>query len=251
MLMHAWERYFETMEGVVQKARDTQGEPLMEAARALAATTKDGGLIHLFGSGHSSLVTEDVFWRSATMANVHAIFESAVAGINEITKTSLMEKVEGLGQVIVSYNEVDRPDSIICVSNSGNNAATVDVALAAKARGVTVIGITNVEYADTLTTQHSSGKKLKDIADIVIDNCSLIGDAAIELEGLPVKVGATSTIPVVFLIAGLLAQTCELLLEEGITPDVYYNGHLEYESADVREHNQELVKKYRRRMRNL
>ena len=117
--------------------------------------------------------------------------------------------------------------------------------------GVPVIAFTNVVYADTLTTQHSSGKKLKDIADIVIDNCSLIGDAAIELEGLEVKVGATSTIPVVYMLAGLLAQTCELLLERGVTPDVYYNGHLEYERSDVREHNQALVEKYRRRMRNL
>ena len=249
--MRAWQRYFETMNEVVQKAYDTQGNNIMRAAEVLADATEKDGIIHLFGSGHSSLVTEDCFWRSATLANVHAIFESAVAGINEITKTSHLEKVEGIGQVIVSYNEVRPPDVMVCFSNSGNNAATVDVALAAKAADVPVIAFTNVVYADTLTTQHSSGKKLKDIADIVIDNCSLIGDAAIELEGLEVKVGATSTIPVVYMLAGLLAQTCELLLERGVTPDVYYNGHLEYERSDVREHNQALVEKYRRRMRNL
>ena len=249
--MRAWQRYFETMNGVVQRAYDTQGDNIMRAAQMLADATEKGGIIHLFGSGHSSLVTEDCFWRSATLANVHAIFESAVAGINEITKTSLLEKVEGIGQVIVSYNEARPPDVMMCFSNSGNNAATVDVALAAQAAGVPVIAFTNVEYADKLTTQHSSGKKLKDIADLVIDNCSLIGDAAIELEGLEVRVGATSTIPVVYLLAGLLAQTCELLLERGVTPDVYYNGHLEYERTDVREHNQALVEKYRRRMRNL
>lgn len=68
---------------------------------------------------------------------------------------------------------------------------------------------------------------------------------------LDVKVGATSTIPVVYLLAGLLAQTCENLLEQGITPDVYYNGHLAYERDDVKEHNDALVDKYYRRMRNL
>ena len=205
----------------------------------------------MFGSGHSSLVTEDVFWRSATLANVHAIFESGVAGINEITKTSHMEKLEGVGRVIAEYNRLVPPDVLVCISNSGNNASTVDMALAAKERGLPVIAFTNVEYADQLTTQHSSGKKLKDIADVVIDNCSIIGDAAVKLDGLEVKVGATSTIPVVYMLAALLVQTCDNLLKQGITPDVYYNGHLAYESDHVKEHNDALVDKYYWRMRNL
>lgn len=249
--MKAWQRYFETMQAVVQKAYDTQGEKLMEASRVLAECTKNDGIIHLFGAGHSGLVTEDVFWRSATMANVHAIFESSVSGINEITKTGKLEKLEGLGTILVDYNHVAPPDAMICISNSGNNAATVDVALACKAKGVPVIAFTNPIYADQLTTQHSSGKKLKDVADIVIDNCSLIGDAAVELDGLEVKVGATSTIPVVFMLPALLVQTCENLLEERVKPDVYYNGHLEYESGMVKEHNTALVEKYYRRIRNL
>ena len=89
----------------------------------------------MFGCGHSGLVTEDVFWRSATLANVHAIFESAVSGINEITKTSRLEKLEGLGRVIAEYNRLAPPDVLVCFSNSGNNAATVDMALAAHEMG--------------------------------------------------------------------------------------------------------------------
>ncbi len=187
--MKAWQKYFKTMQEVVEKAYDSQGEQLEKAARVLAECTKNNGLIHLFGSGHSSLMTEDVFWRAASLANTHAIFESSVAGINEITKTSKIEKLEGLGNILVQYNHVEKPDVMICLSNSGNNAVTNDVALECKKRGVTVIAFTNIEYADQLTTQHSSGKKLKDIADIVIDNCSLIGDAAVKLDGLEMKVG--------------------------------------------------------------
>ncbi len=249
--MEAWKRYFQTMNGVVEKAYNTQGDNLMKAADLLTECTKNDGIIHVFGCGHSSLVTEDVFWRSATLANVHAIFESAVSGINEITKTSRLEKVEGLGRVIAEYNRLAPPDVLICISNSGNNAGTVDMAMAAKEMGLPVIAFTNVEYADMLTTHHSSGKKLKDVADVVIDNCSIIGDAAVELEGLDVKVGATSTIPVTFMLPALLVQTCENLLKEGITPDVYYNGHLEFERDDVKEHNTALVNKYFWRMRNL
>ena len=249
--MKSWQRYFTIMQAVVENVFNTQEENMAKAANILASTTKNEGIIHLFGSGHSSLIAEDVFWRAATLANVHAIFESAVAGINEVTKTSKIEKLEGIGQVIVDYNRIMPPDAIICISNSGNNAATVDVALAAKARGVPVIAITNVTYADQLTTHHSSGKKLKDVADVVIDNCSLYGDAAVELDGFPQKVGATSTIPAAFIVPALLVQTCENLLEDGVQPDVYYNGHLAYEDPNIKLHNDALVDKYFYKIRNL
>ena len=171
--MQAWQQYFQIMNEVVERAYRTQGENIMKAAELLTECTKKDGLIHMFGCGHSGLVTEDVFWRSATLANVHSIHESAVSGINEITKTSYLEKVEGIGRVIAEYNRLAPPDVLVCFSNSGNNAGTVDMALAAKEMGLPVIAFTNVTYADQLTTQHSSGKKLKDIADVVIDNCSL------------------------------------------------------------------------------
>lgn len=249
--MKSWQRYFEVMREVVEDVLNTQEANIMKAAEILTDTTKNNGIIHLFGSGHSSLIAEDVFWRAATLANVHAIFESAVAGINEVTKTSKIEKLEGIGRIILEYNRTLPPDAIICISNSGNNAATVDVALGAKERGVPVIAITNVTYADQLTTHHSSGKKLKDVADVVIDNCSLYGDAAVEIPGFSQKVGATSTIPVAFIVPALLVQTCENLVELGIQPDVYYNGHLAYEDPAIKLHNDALVDRYFYRIRNL
>jgi len=249
--MKSWQLYFEVMREVVEDVLNTQEANMMKAADILTNTTKNNGIIHLFGSGHSSLIAEDVFWRAATLANVHAIFESAVAGINEVTKTSKIEKLEGIGRIILEYNRVLPPDAIICISNSGNNAATVDVALGAKERGVPVIAITNVTYADQLTTHHSSGKKLKDVADVVIDNCSLYGDAAVEIPGFSQKVGATSTIPVAFIVPALLVQTCENLVDLGIQPDVYYNGHLAYEDPAIKLHNDALVDKYFYRIRNL
>jgi len=249
--MKVWQEYFSIMQEVVAKAQATQEKNILKAADILTDCTKKGGIIHLFGCGHSGLVTEDVFWRAATMANVHAIFEPSVAGINEITKSGFMEKIEGMGQVLMNYQRITPPDVMICISNSGNNAITIDVAMEAKQRGLPLIVFTNVEYSDFLTTQHSSGKKLKDYADVVIDNCSLIGDAAVALEGFPMKVGSTSTIPTVFLLNSLLVQTCDNLVKQGFTPDVYYNGHLTYEMPDAKEHNDRLMDKYFYRIRNL
>ena len=107
--MKVWQEYFKIMKEVVEKAEATQEENILKAADILTECTKEGGLIQLFGCGHSGLVTEDVFWRAATLANVHAIFEGSVAGINEMTKSSHMEKVEGLGEVIVDYQRIAPP----------------------------------------------------------------------------------------------------------------------------------------------
>jgi uncharacterized phosphosugar-binding protein len=249
--MKAWQKYFKGIQECVDKVYQSQGDNLARAAEICVECVKNDGIIHTFGCGHSSLVCTDVFWRASTLANVHQIFESATSGSNEITKTSKIERLEGLGQLIVDYQRIGEHDILIAVSNSGNNAVTVDVVRRFKELGHKVIAITNVDYADKLTTAHSCGKKLKDLADVILDNCSAYGDATVELEGLEMKVGGSSTIPQVYLMNALLVQTCEDLLEQGIIPDVYYNGHLAYESDKVKKNNDGLVDKYFYRMRNL
>ena len=99
----------------------------MKAAGILADCTEKGGIIRTFGCGHSHLICEDVFWRAATLANVQAIIEPSVTGQVEITKSGKVETMEGYGQVIFKYHRIARPDAVICISNSGNNAVTIDL----------------------------------------------------------------------------------------------------------------------------
>ncbi len=247
----AWERYFGAVTGVVDELRATQGANIEAAATLCAECTKNGGIIRAFGCGHSALITEDVHWRSATLANVQAVVESAVAGPGEVTKSSYLEKLPGYGEIIVEYNRIAPPDVLVAVSNSGNNTVTIDVARACQRRGVKVIVITAVAYSDYLKTLHTEGVKLKDCADVVLDNCSLIGDAAVEMEGFDIKVGSTSTIPAVYLLNAVLTQTVENLLAQGFAPDVYYNGNLGANKDEVYRHNNALIDKYFYRIRNL
>lgn len=249
--MEAWKRYFEGENEIVEKIKNTQGENIMKAARILADCTKKGGLINTFGCGHSHLVCEDIFWRAGTLANVKAIIESSVTGQVEMTKSCKVEKIEGYGQIIFDYHKIKSPDVVICISNSGNNAVTVDFARAAKEADVPVIALTNVRYSDYLVKNHSLNINLKDIADVVIDNCSAIGDAIVSIDNFDMKVGSSSSIPNIFIQTSLLAQTAELLVQEGFQPDVYYNGHLYKNDAKTQEHNEELIDKYYYRIRNL
>lgn len=249
--MEAWNKYFEVLQEVVEKVKTTQGDNIMAAAKILAETTKKGGIIYGFGTGHSHLVVDDAFWRAATPANYCALLEQSATGSFEITKSYFIENTYDIGKLIVDYHRITPNDCMIIISNSGNNIAPVDAAIRAKEKGIPVIAITAVEYSDFLKTKHKDGVKLKDVADVVLDNCSLIGDAAVEIENFEMKVGSTSTIPNVFLQNAILTQMVELLVKEGYQPDVYYNGHMAFMKADCADHNDKLVDKYFYRIRNL
>lgn len=249
--MRAWERYFETMQQVVRRVRETQGDAIERAAELLADVTERGGIIYGFGTGHSHLVCDDAFWRAATPANYCALLEQSATGSFEITKSYGFENLYGVGSNVVDYHRITADDAMIIVSNSGNNIAPVDAALRAREKGIPVIAITAVEYSDFLTTKHRAGVKLKDVADVVLDNCSLVGDAAVEVEGFPMRVGSTSTIPAVFLQSAVLAEMVEVLVRRGFEPDVYYNGHMAFMDESCADHNDRLVDKYFYRIRNL
>lgn len=249
--MRAWKSYFKVMEEIVEKIETTQQEAIGRAAVLLADTTQKGGIIYGFGTGHSHLVTDDAFWRAATPANYCALLEQSATGSFEITKSYEIENIYGIGKKIVDYHRITPKDCMIIISNSGNNIAPVDAALRAKEKGIPVIGITAVEYSGYLKTKHRDGVKLKDVADVVLDNCSLIGDAAVEIEGFPMKVGSTSTIPNVYLQNAVLVEMVDILVKRGFRPDVYYNGHMAFMDENCANHNQELVDKYFYRIRNL
>ncbi len=249
--MRAWKSYFKVMEEIVEKIETTQQEAIGRAAALLADTTQKGGIIYGFGTGHSHLVTDDAFWRAATPANYCALLEQSATGSFEITKSYEIENIYGIGKKIVDYHRITPKDCMIIISNSGNNIAPVDAALRAKEKGIPVIGITAVEYSGYLKTKHRDGVKLKDVADVVLDNCSLIGDAAVEIEGFPMKVGSTSTIPNVYLQNAVLVEMVDILVKRGFRPDVYYNGHMAFMDENCANHNQELVDKYFYRIRNL
>ncbi|MBR5341857.1 MAG: SIS domain-containing protein [Erysipelotrichaceae bacterium] len=249
--MKAWEKYFAQIDEIIKKIEETQGENILKAAEILTKTTENGGIIYGFGTGHSHLVADDAFWRAATPANYCALLEPSATGNQEITKSYFVENTYGIGKLVVDYHRITPNDCMIIISNSGNNIAPVDAALRAKEKGIPVIAITAVEYSDYLKCKHKDNVKLKDVADVVLDNCSLIGDAAVEIEGFKMKVGSTSTIPNIYLQNAILTQMVENLVKKGIEPDVYYNGHLAFMDEDCADHNDRLVDKYFYRIRNL
>lgn len=245
--MKKYEAFFKNTNEVVARVLNTQGEQIEKAAEFVSDTLAQDGLVHTFGVGHSHLIAEEVLWRSGTLVPVHAILEPSMTGHSEILKSAYMEKLEGTGKIICDYHKIAPPDCLIVISNSGNNQVPIDVAAEARQRGVKVVGICSVTYCKDLNPRHSSGKKLIDVVDVVIDNCGNIGDTSVTIDGIEQPLGPTSTITGTYIIHAVLIQAAQNMVVRGLHPKVYWSGSL----PDGMQANQKFVDEYWTRIRNL
>lgn len=243
----SYKEYFHRIFEILEKIEKTQGENIKKAADIVTECVINDGILHTFGTGHSHCLAEDIFARAGTLVPVHAILEPSMTGHRQNIKSIYMEKIEGIGDIILNYHKVAPPDALLVISNSGNNAAPIEVAMEGRSRGVKVIAVVCLTYMNSLRPRHSSGKKLGDMADVVIDNCGEVGDTCLRYDGLEQGVGATSTVAGSFIINAILAQAVENLLKQGIEPPVFWSGNLE----GGMEANQKYLDRYWARIRNL
>ena len=179
--------YLDAASEIIRKIRDTQLDAIGRAADLCADTIAADGLVHLFGTGHSRMFLEEMYPRHGSFPGFHPIVElsltyhTEVVGANGQRQAMFIEKVEGLGQVIMKNFVFAPPDCFVIFSNSGVNEVVIDVGLEARKRNMPLIVVVSVAHCSVAKPRHSSGKRLIDIADIVIDNCTPAGDALVGL----------------------------------------------------------------------
>ena len=136
---------------------------------------------------------------------------------------------------------IKRGDVIVIISNSGRNGVPVDMAQLCKQNGVTVIALTNIEHSTSSPSRHKSGKRLFELADIVLDNCGCVGDASVYFDDIQRSAAPTSTVTGALILNAVVAQTVEYLLQAGIVPEVYSSSNID--GGD--EINEAYIQKYR------
>jgi uncharacterized phosphosugar-binding protein len=242
------ERYLELLVNRLGEVKAAEAAPLAEAAQAMAEALTQGGMIWVFGCGHSAALSMDIFYRAGGLMLVQPIFDQRVLLHHRpVTETSDWERKEGWAPELFQQSGARAGDVMIVLSTSGRNGAPVDMAFAAKAAGLKVIAVTSRAYATSQPSRHSSGKRVHELADIVIDNHSTPGDAELALPGLDQKVGPMSTAVGAAILQGLIVETVANLLARGETPPVFVSANLP--GGD--EHNQAVLARYRNRIRYL
>jgi uncharacterized phosphosugar-binding protein len=237
--------YASMMHSLLDQIIESQMVNIERAAQLIGDAIAADGILYTFGTGHSHVVAEDVAYRAGGLAPVDAILEASLTGHEKVRQSEFMERVEGMAAVIIDYYGITSKDALVVISNSGRNAAPIEMAALAKERGVPVIAITSLAHSQGTISRHSSGKKLYQIADVVIDNLCPKGDAMIHMDGLPVPVGASSGVAGMFIMHTIIVQTIQNLLERGIQPPVFMSGNLD--GSD--EFNRHLLERYHSRVK--
>jgi uncharacterized phosphosugar-binding protein len=224
--------YLDGAQAIVERIRNSQLDVIGQAAEICAASIAAGGLVHLFGTGHSRIPVEEIFPRHGSFPGFHPIVElslthhTQVVGANGQRQAMFLEKVEGLGEVILRNFDFGPHDSFMIFSNGGVNAVVIDVALGARARAMPVIAVVSLEHCLASTVRHSSGKRLPDLADVTIDNCTPAGDALVRVEGLAYPVGPGSTVGYATVVNALKCLVAAELTRLGQPPLVLTSGVL-------------------------
>jgi uncharacterized phosphosugar-binding protein len=219
--------YAHTMQTVLNTIVQQEMGKIEQAANIIANAVAQDGILYTFGTGHSHIVAEDVAYRAGGLVPVDAILEAALTGHEKVRQSESMERVEGIAKVILDYYNPSARDAIVIISNSGRNAAPIEMAMQAHERGMPVIAITSLAHSQGTTSRHSSGKKLYQLADVVIDNHCIKGDAMIHMQGLPMSVGAGSGVAGLFILHTIIVQTIQALIDRGIQPPVFMSGNLD------------------------
>jgi uncharacterized phosphosugar-binding protein len=222
--MNAATNYFDQTISILHHLREMQLENIERAAQICAESIASKGLVFLFGNGHSRMMCEEMTPRQGCYVGWVALVELAlsnhasIVGANGLRAPLHLEKYEGYAEEILKGFSFGAHDAMIVISTSGIRPVIVEMAAGAKQRGLPTIGICSVQHCQQSVPAHSSGKKLIDVADVVIDNGCPPGDCVIELEGLEWRTGPISTVTGGMIINMLRCRTAELLLERGVKP---------------------------------
>ena len=245
--------YLAAVRSAIDAIEATQLDPIRRAADRFAATILRGRLVHVFGTGHSRMAVEEMFPRYGSFPGFHPIvelsmtFHNAVVGANGQRQAMFLENVQGFGAVLWRNFAVTADDALLAISTSGCNAVTIDVALEAKRLGMPVVAMTSLAHAEVSTSRHESGKKLHEVADLVLDQQAPAGDSAVWIEGLETPVAPISSVSGCTVINLLKAEVARRLTEAGAPPMVLTAAcHLGADRA--RELFEATYDDYRRRM---
>jgi uncharacterized phosphosugar-binding protein len=239
------EAYFEAVAAGLGQLRATQGANLDAAADALVQAIVDGRRIFSFGASHSFILTEEMVYRTGGLMLINPIWPQGMnLSVRPLPMTSQIERVEGLGRILLENSAAQPNDVLLISSASGRNPVVIDMALVAREVPLTVIGIVALAYCEASSSRHSGGQRLHELCDIVIDEGAPVGDCAVAIPGLPQKTGPLSTVLGVTAVNALVCEVIARLMERGVTPPVYLSANLP--GGD--EHNARLMAENRDRI---
>jgi uncharacterized phosphosugar-binding protein len=236
------EGFFEVAREALERVQRTQLPEIRKAAETLAGRMLAGGVVHVFGTGHSEAFAMEMAGRAGGLAPVHAMTLKDLAfrgtrSADDVLDPTL-ERDPAVAREVLDLYDVRPEDALVVVSSSGRNGSTVEMAQAGRERGLPVVAVTSLDHTRRVTSRHPSGKRLFEVADVVIDNGAPFGDAVLEL-GDGLHVCAISSLTGALIAQALTAEIARRYLDAGEEPPVLVSANVDgsdERNAELRRH---------------
>ncbi len=249
-------QYYTAAAQAIEEVKNAQLDAIVTASGICAEKIGRGGVVFLFGSGHSRMMVDEMTPRQGCFVGFYPLVElsvanySAIVGPNGLRSALYLEKYEGYAEQILQSFHFGPDDAFIIISTSGIRPLVVEMAMGARSRKLPVIAIVSRRHCDSARAAHSSGKKLIDVADVVIDNRTPVGDCAVELQGLDWLTGPLSTITGALVINMIRCETARMLVEDGYKP-VMLPSHQFVRNDNAEDQLEKFYEAYRKNLRHL
>ncbi len=240
--------YLDAVTAAIKTVAETQADAVQRAADLVTASLTAGGVVQAFGCGHSEAVSMEIAGRAGGLVptNKVALRDIVLHGGEDAARLAdpLLERDPAVAHRLYELAPIKPDDIFVVASNSGVNGVIVEFALLVKERGHTLIAITSLAHSAAVASRHPSGRRLADIADLVLDNGAPYGDAALPVPGGG-AVGAISSITAALLVQQLVTEVVARMVAAGKTPPIYLSANVPEGDA----HNNELEARYAGRIR--
>src|SRR3954471_4998211 len=223
--MNTTETYLEKCSGIIETIRKQQPQ-LLQAAQWFADSILAGRVVHVFGTGHSRIMVEEMWPRYGSFPGFNPIvelsltFHNLVVGANGQRQAMFLENVPGLAERILRNFDLSPVDTALVISSSGCNVAPIEMAELFQQRGLKVVAIISRRHSEATSSKDPRGKRLQDFAEITLDTGPPPGDAMVKIEGLDPPVSPGSTLGGVLLVNSIKAEVADRLTKAGQPPKV-------------------------------
>lgn len=223
--MNVTETYLEKCSGIIETVQSQQ-EKIKQTAEWFAESILEGRVVHLFGSGHSRIMVEEMWPRYGSFPGFHPIVELSltyhnnVVGANGQRQAMFLENVSGLAERILRNFSLSENDCALVVSSSGCNIVPIEMAELFQQKKIKTVALVSTAHLEKSNSKRSDGKKLTDFANMILDTGAPVGDSMIYVDGLETPVSPGSTIGGIMLVNCIKAEVAKLLTEAGHPPKV-------------------------------
>jgi uncharacterized phosphosugar-binding protein len=242
-------RYYEKINELLARIHASQGDSIVKAASLFSECIFAGKPVYLFGSGHSVIPVLDIFPRYGSFVGFVPLYDprlmwSNVVGPGGARELLWLERHEGYAEVFLQSYPLKAGDCMMVFSHGGLNAAPIEAAQCAKAKGLHVVTVSSLANSKVARSTHSTGKVLSDFAEVAIDNCVEPEDSQVDV-GRPEKVAAGSTMAAVFIAMSLVAETGAQLVAKGYKPVTFVSPNV---PGIEKDHNQKVFETYAKKI---